>query len=290
MLKKSWWSIPLILLVSCNLKSFVARHMAGSIEDMNASFMEEPSLREAREAAPAMLKMLDGFIKSAPDDKDLLAAGAHLNCGFGILLIEGEDNDWASILYKKGMDYAIRGLNQDHRGIDQLIKQGKLDRIKAILAHADRDELPLIFWAGECMAAWVNLNLDNPDAISDLPIALAFIRRAMEIDDTYFYGGAHMALGMYYGSMSKAMGGNPEKSKSEFEKVFEITKNKFMLAKVFFAKTYCVQTQNRRLFEKTLHEVLDFDPETEPSIRLVNLASKKKAEALLDEVDDKFIQ
>jgi len=264
--------------------------MSGSIKDMNASFMEEPSLREAREAAPALLKMLDGFIKSAPRDKGLLTAGANMNCGFSVLLIEGDDNDWASILYKKGLDYALRGLEEDYKGITKLVKDGNIEQIKKIIANADKDNLPLIFWTGECMAAWLNLNLDDPEAISNLPVALAFIRRSIQIDDTYFYGGGHMALGMYYGSMSKAMGGQPEKSKEEFEKVFKITKNKFMLSKVFFAKTYCVQTQNRKLFEETLQEVDDFETESAPDIRLTNLAAKKKAEALADEADDKFIQ
>lgn len=290
MIKKNLCLIPLLFVTSCSMKTFVASHMAGSIKDMNASFMEEPSIREAREAAPAMLKMLDGFIKSAPRDEGLLAAGANMNCGFSILLIEGEDNKWASILYNKGMNYALRGLEEDFKGITKLVKKGRVDRIKEILKHADKHELPLVFWAGECMAAYINLNLDDPDAISDLPIALAFIRRSIQLDDTYFYGGGYMALGMYYGGMSKTMGGKPKKSKEEFEKVFKITKNKFMLAKVFFAKTYCVQTQNRKLFEKTLQEVHDFDPDTAPGIRLINLVSKKKAEALAGEADDKFIQ
>jgi len=282
--------LPMPLMASCSMKEFIASKMGDSIDDMNASVMEEPSIREAREAAPALLKMLDGFIKSAPKEPSLLAAGAQLNCGFSMLLIEGDDDEWANILYKKGMVYAIRGLNLEHRGIDKLIEQGKLKRIKRILASADRDELPFIFWTGECMAAWINLNLEDPDAISQLPVALAFIRRAMEIDDTFYFGGAHLALGMYYGSVSKSLGGNPEKSKSEFEKVFKITDNKFTLAKVFFAKTYCVQVQDRQLFEKTLTEVQDFDVNEAPEIRMVNLVAKKKAEAMLDEIDEKFAQ
>jgi len=277
-------------MTTCSLKTFVASHMEGSIADMNASFMEEPSIREAREAAPALLKMLDGFIKSAPNDEDLLTAGANMNCGFSILLIEGEDNDWASVLYNKGLHYALRGLEQDYKGITKLVEAGKLDQLKEVLKKADKDDLPMVFWAGECMAAWINLNLDDPEAISNLPVALAFIRRSIQIDDTYFYGGGHMALGMYYGSMSKTMGGNPKLSKTEFEKTFQITKNKFMLARVFFAKTYCVQTQNRKLFDKTLQEVDDFETDKAPDIRLINLAAKKKAAALAEEADDKFIQ
>ena len=273
----------------CSLKTFVATHMSGSIEDMNTAFMEEPSVKHARAAAPALLKMLDGFIVSAPRDKSLLAAGAQMNCGFAMLLIEDEDPYWASALYKKGFEYALRGLDEERRGISKLVEKGDLKALKRNLEELDRDDLPLIFWAGECLAGWINLNLDDPEAISNLPVALSFVKRALKIDDTYFYGGGHMVLAVYYGTMGKAVGGDPKKSKAEFEKVFKITHNKFMLAKVLYAKTYCVQVQNKEEFEKALDEVDDFDVDSVPELRLVNSVAKLKAERLREEEDDKFL-
>ena len=274
----------------CSMRTLVATHMGDTIQDMNTAFMQEPSVKEAREAAPAMLKMLDGFIVSAPEDKGLLQAGAQMNCGFSMLLIEDEDPQWASKLYKKGLNYALRGLELDRRGIKGMVEKGDVDALKRNLKELDRDDLPLIFWAGECMAGWINLNLDDPEAMSDLPVALAFVNRAKEIDDTYFYGGPHMVLAVYYGTVGKAVGGDPEKSRAEFEKVFKITKNQFMLAKFMYAKTYCVQTQNKAEFEKALNEVLDFDVDQAPDFRLINEVAKIKAEKLLDQEQDKFIQ
>lgn len=279
----------LLCLPSCTVKKFVADRMPPSMDDQKLSFYREYSVRHAREAAPAMLKLLDGFIVSSPDNPELLVRGAELNCGFAFLLIEDEDPEWASILYQKGWEYAVRALAYHIEDVKGVLN-GPVDRLKETLKGMDRDALRAVFWAGMCLGPWVNLHRDDPMVIAELPKALAFISRAVEIDDRYFFGCGHMFLGVYYGSLSKALGGDPDLSRRHFESAFEVTNGKFLLAKVMYAMTYAVQVQDKNLFTKILEGVLETPDNIDRDMVLANQVAKKKAKVLLEKVDDLFIE
>lgn len=274
------------LTVGCQWNKLVADNLTATMDDQKRSFYEEPSVAHARAGAPALLKLLDGFLVSSPDNPELLVRAAELNCGFAMLLIEEEDPEWASALYQRGFRYAEKLLKarlpgySDARNIDDLV---------AVLAKAGKGDVGPIFWAGDCLGGYMNLNREDASAFAEMPRVLAFARRAMELDENYFYGGPHMFLGFAYGALGASIGGKPDDSRMHFEKSFAVTNGRFLLAKVYFAKTYCVQVQDRALFEETLQEVIDAPDDLAPEFQLVNAASKQMAQRLLDRMDELFL-
>src|SRR5687768_9842824 len=98
----------LTLAPACSMSKLVANNMGPVLRDATIAFNREPSPRHAREAAPGLLKQLDGFIVSSPDNVDLLLAGAEMNATFAFGFIEEEDPDWARELYRKAYGYARR--------------------------------------------------------------------------------------------------------------------------------------------------------------------------------------
>ncbi len=277
------------VLSGCQINKLVADNMSASMDDQKESFYREKSVRHAREAAPAMLKLLDGFIVSSPDNYDLLIRGAEMNCGFSMLMIEADDQEWASVLYMKGYDYAIRALKHRIPDIDSILAAGGEERLKEALAKLDTKAVPEIFWAGLCLGSHMNINLDDVSAMANLSRVLTFIDRALSLSPDFFYGGPEMFLGVYYGTLGEMLGGKPALSKKHFENAFQISNGRFLVAKIFFAKTYCVQIQDRELFERTLNEVLEAPDDMAPELALVTAAAKKQAEALLERVDELFI-
>ncbi|OQC43073.1 MAG: hypothetical protein BWX66_00081 [Deltaproteobacteria bacterium ADurb.Bin058] len=270
----------------CRLNKLVADNMTATMDDQKESFYREASVAHAMAGAPALLKLLDGFIISSPENPDLLIRAAELNCGFAMLLIEQEDPEWASALYKRGFDYVDKVLKARLPGYKDAVT---IDDFVAALAKAKKKDIDAVFWAGDCLGSYLNLNLSDPEVMGDLPKVAAFAQRALELDETYFFGGPHLFLGFLYGAVGESVGGNPEASRMHFERAFEITEGKFLLSKVFFAKSYCVQTQNRELFEEVLEGVIDYPDYPDSEFLLVNVASKKQAEALLDRADDLFL-
>ena len=61
----------------------------------------------------------------------------------------------------------------------------------------------------------------------------------------------------------------------------EITQNKFLLAKVFYARRYAVAVQDKALFRKALVEVLQTDPAVWPEQRLANEIAHRRARRYL---------
>ena len=177
----------------CRLNKLVADNMTATMDDQKESFYREASVAHAMAGAPALLKLLDGFIISSPENPDLLIRAAELNCGFAMLLIEQEDPEWASALYKRGFDYVDKVLKARLPGYKDAVT---IDDFVAALAKAKKKDIDAVFWAGDCLGSYLNLNLSDPEVMGDLPKVAAFAQRALELDETYFFGG-HLFLALY---------------------------------------------------------------------------------------------
>lgn len=277
----------MLTVLACSTAKFVADRSAPIVDNQTLAFYRETSLKHAREAAPAMLKMLDGLIISSPENPDLLVRGAQQYCGFALILAEDEDPEWATALYRRGFGYAIRALRLKVQGFDELLK-GPAEVLEESLRGLDKEDVAPVFWAAACLAGYINLDIEDPSSLAEIPKMLAFARAAEALDDSYFHGGPHLLLGTYYGSVGQALGGNPQESLKHFKRLFELSGDKFLLGKVFFAKSYAVQQQDRQLFVRTLQEVREAPVNLEPDLALPNQAARQKAQRLLEKVEDLF--
>lgn len=281
--------VALFAFTGCHWNKLVADNMSATMDDQKDSFYRETSIPHAKAGAPALLKLLDGFVISSPKNPDLLERAAELNCGFAMLLLENDDPEWASSLYMKGHHYAMRALAVRAPEVVGAMN-GEPEKLVAELDKLGPEMIGPVFWAGECLGGHMNLNRDDVAAIANMDMVVAFANAAQRMDPTYFFGGPEMFLGVLHGTLGEEIGGKPELSKQHFEQAFKVTEGKFLFAKIYFAKTYCVQTQNRQLFEETLNSVMDAPDDLAPEFGLVNAVSKVLAEELLDTVDDLFLQ
>ena len=132
------------------------------------------------------------------------------------------------------------------------------------------------------------LSLHNPVAFADVSKIEAVMERVLELDEAFHYAGPHLFMGAFYGSRSKLLGGNPEKSRRHFLKSLQLTSNRFLLSRVLFAKTYAVQIQDKKLFDRQLQEVMQAPADIFPEQRLANEVAKLKARRLLEMSDELF--
>lgn len=56
------------------------------------------------------------------------------------------------------------------------------------LAGISRDALGPLLWTSMSWYGWINLNLDKPAALAELPAARACLDKLMELDPDYFLG------------------------------------------------------------------------------------------------------
>ena len=270
-----------ILLSGCSMKAQMVRSMDPIMDDMTTAANMNTDVDLMRDGLPASLIQLDGFIKSDPNNKILLM-GAESYFGYAFSFVEDVNKPRASALYLKARDYALRVLKKN-RQFDE-----EANDLNEVLSKCTRKDVPALYWAAGSWLAWIGLNVDNPEALMDIPKVEAMLQRVIELDETYYYGTAHAMLGSFYASQPKNMGGNPEKANKHFQKAFKISGSKLLAAQLMYAKFYAVQIQDKALFVKTLNEIIATPVNFFPERNLANEVTKRKAKDLLEKVDNLF--
>jgi predicted anti-sigma-YlaC factor YlaD len=85
------------------------------------------------------------------------------------------------------------------------------------------------------------------------------------------------------------MGGDLQKARDYFQKTVAASGGRDTSAYLSLAMTASLKDQNVGEFRSLLGKVLDFDPESAPENRLVNILNQRKARWLLEHVDDFFL-
>ena len=286
--------LPVLVLLSlagCIDSEFIANQMVktGTMEDMNKAFFMEESTTHANAAAPGLLMLMDGFIVASPENEELLLQGATLNCGYAMAFLDYSDLAWAASIYRKGRNYALRAARELLPDLADAIASNDLEAIRAELAKTDAEDLPLIYWLGMCWGGRINATKLSEDIV-DLPIVEVVMERALEIDEGYFFAGGHLLFGMMYAGRTDKVGGDPPRGKIHYDRAVELTKGRFLLAKVHYAMNYAVMVQDPALYIRLLEEVLDSDPAEidDDANRLTNQVARDLAQRLMTELPVRF--
>lgn len=278
--------ILMLILEGCSTSQMAVRMALPLVEGQYVSIQEEMDPYLAERAIPANLKMMEGFLKEDEKNLTLLNSLAEGFCSYAFSFLEDSAPDRAAAIYLRGKNYAAQAVSQG-TGIENL-DQLASEPFKAALVKMNKEDVPALFWLGQCWGGWLMLSLDNPRAFADISKVEWTMQRVLELDGTFQYGGAHMFLGAYYGSRSKLLGGDPEKSRHHFAESLKVSGDRFLMNRLMYAKTYAVQVQDRKLFEQQLKMVLETPAEILPEKRLANEVARLKAKRLLELADDIF--
>ena len=112
--------------------------------------------------------------------------------------------------------------------------------------------------------------------------------RLLELDDTFYYGGTHALLAVYYVSRPEMFGGQSDEAQFHFKEAFEISESKYLLWQYLYARYYAVQLKDKELFINTLNGIITAPDDLLPEQAFVNAAIKQKAGDLLAHTDDYF--
>jgi hypothetical protein len=263
----------------------------------------ETDVDVARAAAPAMLKLVEGLLETAPHDRALLEIVARGWSEYAFAFLEDDleslPNDArhaderqrltsrASALYDRGFGFAARILAEEDAALAKALT-ADVGTLEQELARASKEAVPGLLFAGLALASAVNLNRTDPSRAVDLPKALALLERSRQLDPSYYFGGAPMVLGMIYCSAPRAAGGDPERGRRYFAESMAQTSGQYLLPPVMAARMCDVHEGARARFEKTLRAALAAPPTVERRFHLGNEVAKRRAARYLAEVDRSF--
>lgn len=251
--------------------------------NISKSLFEECDPDLAQKSIPANLKLLEGILKSDPENSELLRLLSMGFCGYSMLFVEKEDPERASDLYLRAFEYGLRALN--YRGNPYEIDQHTANELLAVY-RAENAETFL--WMTISWNLWINNNLDDPSAVSQIGLARLFIDKIAESDSDIFYGLPYIMKAISLSARSPLLGGNYETAEHFFKKAVDISNGRFFLPGYYYARYYCVGTQKRELFISLLNEIIRGEPKALNDVCLINRVTQDKAKILLDEIDEYF--
>ena len=292
-----------LLLCACDLGEFTVNTTTPVLARAADEFGKESDVTLAREAVGGQLKTADGFLASAPKNRQLLAivARGYFEYTFGFVEDELEampDDEThhaareatsarATMFYDRARGYAMRNLATFGHDVDGASTKD-VTSFEAVLGKLPRAAVPGLVYGGMAWASAINLNRSDITRVAELGRALAMVKRAYALDPTFYNGAAAMTLGLASASQAKALGGDPVAAKKYFDEVVNLTGGKYLLAKLLEARFYAVQIQDRALYDQLLHDVVSAPTDIMPSQRLANELAKRKAARYLAQADDFF--
>jgi len=283
--------IPLIFLLivlpsACvTSKTMTVASTALLLEDVAKASNRQSDLKLIREGMPSYLMLIDGMVEALPDNKRLLITAAQSYASYASAFIQDEDKAYAVTLYAKAKEYALRALEQN--GFNNPLSR-PFDDFETGLQKMGTKDVPYLFWAASCWGSWISLNMRSMEAMAELPRVEAMMKRVLVLDETFYYGGAHIFMGVLEASKPRIAGGDLNRARDHFLKAIELGDGRFLMAKVYYANYYAKKAFDRELYISTLENVLEIPVAIVPELTLLNTVAHTKAKKMLDEVDEYF--
>jgi len=268
------------LLFQCSVQRLAVRSMSGILQDNLAALYEETDLVLAEQAIISDLKLLEGLIKSDPENEQLLLMACQGFAAYAMGFVEDCDPIRAQRLYLRGKNYGLTILGK-HSPIQEALT-GPIEKFESVVKNFSKSELPALFWTANSWGSYINLNMDNPGALVDLPRVQLLMSRVIELDESYYFGSAHLFFATLYAVRPPILGGDLKKSGHHFDRCFKYADEKFLLPYAYYAKYFLTRQFDQEQFRNTLNTVLETPEDILPGQQLPNAIAKKKAKQLLE--------
>jgi len=277
--------ITSFLLSACSMDRMLVRYSVPLIESGVEALNHETDLDLAEDSIPANLNMLQGMIKIDPENALLRTFAAQAFYGLAYGFNEDTQPERASDFYQRGLRHGLVAL--EINGAKDLMNTPIAD-FETQVSRLKKADVAAMFWAASCWAKWIDMHRDDPEAIAQLARATALMQRVIELEDSFYYGGAHMYFGVYYGSRAPMLGGNFDKSLQHFERAREITNGKLLIPDLLQAQYLARQKQDQEDFHQRLTSIINAPDDLMPELGLQNQIAKRKAALLLKKESEWF--
>lgn len=300
-------SVLIVGLSACVSRQMTVRAVTDIVEEGMSVYERDDDLDLLEKAFPAHLKLLETLLASDPNNIKLLVLLSRSYASYAFIFFDGridaahlstgrsaadrarvtELTNTASTYYRKGAEYALRAM--EIRNPDAARRLGAITTADTFIRQIGKPDLPALFWYGFNLSADINLRRDSIGAIAGAYRVEKAMQRTLEIDESYFYGTAHMVLFGYYAMRPPLAGGHPELALQHYRRLKQLHGDAFMLADLYYARYYLYQRQDRPEFTAVLQRILD-EPAREEKFRLFNRVAKDRARIYLDAADNLFIE
>jgi len=188
--------------------------------------------------------------------------------------------------YQHGIQAAERALRALSPEFAQAMAAG--EPVTGALASLEPNAVPALYWRATNLGKWARLDgfatlLSFKDEIR------AIMTRCMELDRAYFFAGPDRYFGAFFSIAPAYAGGDLDLSRRHFDESIRQHPNYFG-THVLYAQELAVKLQNREMFMEHLNLVINGDPDSLEGAEPENRVEQRKAQLLIERVDDLFLE
>lgn len=285
---------------ACSIKMMAINALGNALSSGTSStFASDGDPELVRDAVPFALKTIESLIEQSPKHKGLLTAASSGFTQYAYAFIQQEadfteDQDLARAtrmrtrakkLYLRGVEYGLRGLELDVPGF----RGSLLTDADAALARVQRKHVPLLYWTAAGWAAAFAVDVTDSELSIRQTGIEKMMRRALALDESWEKGSIHDFLIAWEAGHASA-GGTVEKAREHFARATRLAGGTRASSYVSLAESVAIAENNRQEFEALLTQALAVDIDKDPTQRLANVISQRRARWLLDRADDLFVE
>jgi TRAP transporter TatT component family protein len=273
----------------------VAHTLAAPDSDV---FARDEDIELVGAAAPFGLKLYESLLESIPYDVPLLVATCSnfTQYSYAFLQTKAEELEYKDYseytrqkertlrMYLRARDYCMRGLEKRF----PKVRVALLRAPESALARATKKDVPLLYWSAASWGSAIAYGIGRADLAGDLHIVRGLAERALALNPDYAHGAIHELM-ISIESLDELVGGSEARARDHFKRAVDLQKDQPQAGPYLSLATgIAIKRQDREEFERLLHNALAIDADKHPAVRLANLAAQRRAQFLLNQIDELF--
>ena len=199
--------------------------------------------------------------------------------------------------YDKGKAAYLRAHNDFVRSLNYINTSLVLDYPNFLLwiNGQDNNEIKFkkesaekLYWAAGAYAGAIQSSNGDPEWIIQLPKIGLLLEEGMKLDSSWNFGSFYTAMISYSIIRHDAKEDKFIVAQNYFKKAVEASDGQDLSPYISYAENIAVSRQNKKEFTNMLYKALNIDIYANPELTLTNYISRKRANWLLDNIDEFF--
>jgi hypothetical protein len=282
--------LPLLVLALAQLgciETILTNGEIASTREAAASFDTLGDYELAKASTQAGLAQFEGMHRIAPSNTDALFMLVQGWGGYAWGFVEDEMEEAqlkgddaaadyhkkrAKMAYDRAVFYGLELLAHTDKGFDKAKKNDATLDAWLKENFTSKDDAENLFWVGYAWMSRVNLMADDTAMVADLYIGVDMMKRAFELEPTYYASSPMVAMAAYHGRTADA---EVKQARALFEQALVNTKHGALTTQLTYAQFACT-VADKKLYDAMVDEILKAD-DPDPKQRLNNTIAKRRA-------------
>ena len=204
--------------------------------------------------------------------------------------LKNQDYDKGKAAYLKTHNEFVRSLNYintslvlDYPNFLLWINGQDNNEIKFKKESAEK-----LYWAAGAYAGAIQSSNGDPEWIIQLPKIGLLLEEGMKLDSSWNFGSFYTAMISYSIIRHDAKEDKFIVAQNYFKKAVEASDGQDLSPYISYAENIAVSSQNKKEFTNMLYKALNIDIYANPELTLTNYIGRKRANWLLDNIDELF--